>query len=67
MEGSTQNLTYYKKYLDVVKERVRAYYAKNKDKMKEKWREKYKQMTVDVRKNLVLKQKEWYEKQSDEK
>lgn len=37
---------------------MRAYYAKNKDKIKEKQREKY---------NLDLKQKEWYEKESDEK
>ena len=46
---------------------MRAYYAKNKDKIKEKQREKYKQMTPDKRKNLVLKQKVWYKKQSDEK
>ena len=46
---------------------MRAYYAKNKDKIKEKQKEKYKQMTPDKRKNLVLKQKVWYKKQSDEK
>ena len=46
---------------------MRAYYAKNKDKIKEKQREKYKQMTPDKRKILVLKQKVWYKKQSDEK
>ena len=40
---------------------------KNKEKIKEKQREKYKQMTPDEIKNLVLKQKEWYEKLSDEK
>ena len=55
------------RYQDIVKERNRAYYAKNKDKINEKKREKYKQMTPNERKNLVIKQKEWYERQYDEK
>lgn len=36
MTGPVQDLTYYKRYQDAVKERARAYYAKNKDKIKEK-------------------------------
>ena len=67
MQEPVQSLTQYKKYQNIAKERARAYYAMNKDKIKEKQREKYKQMTPDERKNLVIKQKEWYEKQSDEK
>ena len=67
MNGSTQNITYYIRYKDIVKERARANYAKNKDKIKEKQREKYKQMSENERKALVLKQKEWYDRQTDEK
>ena len=67
MNGSTQNITYYIRYKDIVKERARANYAKNKDKIKEKQREKYKQMSENERKVLVLKQKEWYDRQTDEK
>ena len=35
MEGSTQNITYYIRYKDIVKQRSRTHYAKNKDKIKE--------------------------------
>ena len=34
MERSTQNITYYIRYKDIVKERSRTYYANNKDKIK---------------------------------
>ena len=67
MTETIQNLTYYIRYQDIVKENTKAYYEKNKEKIKEKQREKYKQMTPHEIKNLVLKQKEWYEKLSDEK
>ena len=67
MAEPTQNLRYYMRYQDIVKVRNRAYYAKNKDKINEKKREKYKQMTPNERKNLVIKQKEWYERQYEEK
>ena len=67
MTETIQNLTYQIRYQDIVKEKTKAYYEKNKEKIKEKQREKYKQMTPDEIKNLVLKQKEWYEKLSDEK
>ena len=67
MERSTQNITYYIRYKDIVKERSRTYYANNKDKIKEKKREKYKQMNEIERKALILKQKEWYDRQTDEK
>ena len=66
MTETIQNLTYYIRYQDIVKENTKAYYEKNKEKIKEKQREKYKQMTPHEIKNLVLKQKEWYEKLSDE-
>ena len=59
-EGPMQNIKYQIRYKDIVKERARAYYETNKDKMKEKQRENYKQLSDDERKSLVLKQKEWY-------
>ena len=50
VNGSTQNITYYIRFKDIVKERGRAYYAKIKDKIKEKQREKYKQMSESEKK-----------------
>ena len=67
MNGSTQNITYYIRYKDIVKERARANYAKNKDKIKEKQREKYKQMSENERKAVVLIQKEWFDRETDKK
>ena len=42
MVESEQNLTHHIRYREVVKQRSREYYAKNKEKIKEKQREKYK-------------------------
>ena len=64
VNGSTQNITYYIRFKDIVKERGRACYAKIKDKIKEKEREKYKQ---NEKKALVLKQKKWYDRQTNGK
>ena len=61
------NLTYYMRYKDIAKQKAREYYAKNKEKIKELQREKYKKLSSEEKKNLVLKQKEWFNKQTEEK
>ena len=61
------NLTYYMRYKDTAKQKAREYYAKNKEKIKELQRVKYKKLSSEEKKNVVLKQKEWCNKQTEEK
>ena len=67
MNEISQNLTYYMRYRDIEKQRAREYYVKNIEKMQESQREKYKNLSSEEKKNLVLKQKEWFNKQIKEK
>ena len=67
MNEISQNLTYYMRYRDIEKQRAREYYVKNIEKMQESQREKYKNLSSEEKKNLVLKQKEWFNKQTKEK
>ena len=67
MNEISQNLTYYMRYRDIEKQRAREYYVKNIEKIQEPQREKYKNLSSEEKKNLVLKQKEWFNKQTKEK
>ena len=67
MNEISQNLTYYMRYRDIEKQRAREYYVKNIEKIQESQREKYKNLSSEEKKNLVLKQKEWFNKQTKEK
>ena len=67
MNEISQNLTYYMRYRDIEKQRAREYHVKNIEKMQESQREKYKNLSSEEKKNLVLKQKEWFNKQTKEK
>ena len=67
MNEISQNLTYYMRYRDIEKQRAREYYVKNIKKIQESQREKYKNLSSEEKKNLVLKQKEWFNKQTKEK
>ena len=67
MNEISQNLTYYMRYRDIEKQRAREYYVKNIEKIQESQREKYKNLSSEEKKNLVLKQKEWFNKQIKEK
>ena len=62
-----RKIQHYIRYKDIVKEQAKAYYEKNKDKIKEKQREKYKQMSENERKAVVLIQKEWFDRETDKK
>ena len=55
-----QNTSYYLKYQDIAKQQAKEYYVKNKEKIKEIQREKYKSLSIEEKKNLVSKQKEWF-------
>ena len=52
---------------DIAKQRAKEYYAKTKEKIKEMQREKYKILSIGENKNLVSKQKEWFNRQTKEK
>ena len=67
MNEISQNLTYYMRYRDIEKQRAREYYVKNIEKIQESQRQKYKNLSSEEKKNLVLKQKEWFNKQTKEK
>ena len=67
MAETNQNTTYYMRYRDIAKQKAREYYAKNKEKIKELQRKKYKNLSSEEKKNLVLKQKEWFNRQTQEK
>ena len=67
MAETNQNTTYYMRYRNIAKQKAREYYAKNKEKIKELQRKKYKNLSSEEKKNLVLKQKEWFNRQTQEK
>ena len=62
-----QNTSYYLEYQDIAKQRAKEYYVKNKEKIKEMQREKYESLSIEEKKNLVSKQKEWFNRQTKEK
>ena len=55
-----ENTSYYVKYQDIAKQRAKEYYAKNKEKIKEIQREKCKSLSIEEKKTLISKQKEWF-------
>ena len=55
-----QNTSYYLKYQDIAKQKAKEYYVKNKEKIKEIQRGKCKSLSIEEKKNLVSKQKEWF-------
>ena len=67
MSETCENTSHCIRYKDIIKRKAREYYAKNKDKIKESQREKYENLSSEEKKNLVLKQKEWFNKQTKEK
>ena len=62
-----QNTSYYLEYQDIAKQQAKEYYVKNKEKIKEMQREKYESLSIEEKKNLVSKQKEWFNRQTKEK
>ena len=62
-----QNTSYYLEYQDIAKQQAKEYYVKNKEKMKEMQREKYESLSIEEKKNLVSRQKEWFNRQTKEK
>ena len=62
-----QNTSYYLQYQDIAKQQAKEYYVKNKEKIKEMQREKYESLSIEEKKNLVSKQKEWFNRQTKEK
>ena len=62
-----QNRSYYLKYQDIAKQQAKEYYVKNKEKIKEMQREKYESLSIEEKKNLVSRQKEWFNRQTKEK
>ena len=67
MNESTQKSTYYTRYKEIAKQKAREYYAKNKEKIKVSQREKYKSMSTEDKKKLFEKQKEWFNRETEEK
>ena len=67
MNETSQNATYYMRYKDIINQKAGEYYAKNKENIKESQREKYKNMGTAENKKLIEKQKEWFNKQTEEK
>ena len=67
MNETNQNLTYYMRYRDIAKQNAKEYYGKNKKIIKESQIEKYKNLNFEKMKNFVLKQKQWFNKQTKEK
>ena len=67
MNETSQNATYYMRYKDIINQKAGEYYAKNKENIKECQREKYKNMSTAEKKKLIEKQKEWFNKQTEEK
>ena len=62
-----QNTSYYLEYQDIAKQQAKEYYVKNKEKIKEMQREKYESLSIEEKKNLVSRQKEWFNRQTKEK
>ena len=62
-----QNTSYYLEYQDIAKQQAKEYYLKNKEKIKEMQREKYESLSIEEKKNLVSRQKEWFNRQTKEK
>ena len=62
-----QNTRYYLEYQDIAKQQAKEYYLKNKEKIKEMQREKYESLSIEEKKNLVSRQKEWFNRQTKEK
>ena len=67
MSELTQKSTQLERYKDIVLQRTKEYYKKNKEKRSEYQKNRYKNLSQEEKKKLVKKRKEWFNKQSEEK
>ena len=67
MTSNSQCNIQYIPYKEIVKQKAKEYYNKNKEKLKEKRKYKYGSLTHDEKKKLQGYHKEWFKKQSIER
>ena len=67
MNGTTQNSPQYIRYKDIVLQKAKDYYEKNKQKRKEYGRNRYQNLTQEQKNKLVEYHREWINRQSEDK
>ena len=60
-------ILHYVRYKDIILQRAREYREKNKEKIKQYHRERYKNLSSEVKNKRVEKRKEWFNRLSKEK
>ena len=64
MSGKTQDSLQYIRYKDIVLQKAREYYEKNKGKRKEYARNRYQNMTQEQKNKQVEYRREWFNRQN---
>ena len=67
MSEKTQDLPRYINYKDLLLQKAKDYYEKNKEKRKEYARNRYRNMTQEQKNKLVEYHREWINRQSEDK
>ena len=67
MNGTTQSSPEYIRYKDIVLQKAKDYYEKNKQKRKEYGRNRYQNLTQEQKNKLVEYHREWINRQSEDK
>ena len=67
MNGTTQSSPQYIRYKDIVLQKAKDYYEKNKQKRKEYGRNRYQNLTQEQKNKLVEYHREWINRQSEDK
>ena len=62
-----QDLPRYINYRDILLQKAKGYYEKNKEKREEYARDRYQNMTPEQKNKLVEYPKEWFNRQSEDK